>query len=624
MDVYFNSANYSVPLELQFIQPNGIPKVLLGRTEQLESIDEFMTLPNDKTRVISMGTTRGMGKTTMCKYLATKHENEPLNAARAVGRLIVYEMKKYTRGDPLFLWRDLIVHHLCYIFRGCTVDGVKFRELDMNKIVNGEAPGAHDTLVTWIENVMTGTDASITELIRLTNIAFGVSSTASPVFILDEVQTFLGVVSFNRVTLHADRSITTEVIHRTQLSLALTNLPANCYAIVAGIIDGNLSLLVDGTFFMVRNIYLSPLSIEQRFRYGHAEKSDNDTWPASFEEFLGNADLMCLMSLTYGVPRLCMNAVKRVYWKYNKSLTNLIIDYTNLAEEAYQEFRTINEMEIGLLSHIVMACGCGFKGKLNDVVPGTNVSWVSLIQTAVVFPSGRVYKDRQSFIFPIFVLTKIRLAQVELFVSELISGVAVTKCYFDYSRWITETAKGLYTIGIWWEDVVVNSFAIKYYLVSLSKESICLSELYDFESDKVFDLVINLKDGIVLNANEIRVNDFVDSAAIFHQKNFKKALYDFLCSQLCGQKFGLLPAQCKNALTMSSCQTIEKQLNDCEHLLWIYPGFEQGDEDHLFRSNSHLVKDAVANEKIVFLNGYGCCNTLTVDMIILLKNAFKQ
>ncbi|RKP15730.1 hypothetical protein ROZALSC1DRAFT_26121, partial [Rozella allomycis CSF55] len=66
MDVDFKPENYSVPLELQFIQPNGIPKVLLGRTEQLKSIDAFMKLSNDKTRVISMGSTRGMGKTTMC------------------------------------------------------------------------------------------------------------------------------------------------------------------------------------------------------------------------------------------------------------------------------------------------------------------------------------------------------------------------------------------------------------------------------------------------------------------------------------------------------------------------------------------------------------------------------
>ncbi|EPZ37017.1 hypothetical protein O9G_005640 [Rozella allomycis CSF55] len=307
MDVDFKPENYSVPLELQFIQPNGIPKVLLGRTEQLKSIDAFMKLSNDKTRVISMGSTRGMGKTTMCKYMATKHENNPLKAARDVGRLIVYEMKKYTRGDPLLLWRDLIVHHLCYIFRGCTVDGINFRELTMNKIANGEAHGAHYTLVTWIGNVMTDTDTSINELIRLTNIAFGVQSNAKPVFILDEVQTFLGIYNYR------SRS-------ENSTSRALTKLPANCYAIVAGIVDGNLKLIQDGTDFIVRNIYLSPLSMLERFDYGKAEKTDNDPWPDSFEEFCEDYTLMSLMSLTDEcVLGTQQEAIDRSYWHLHDS-----------------------------------------------------------------------------------------------------------------------------------------------------------------------------------------------------------------------------------------------------------------------------------------------------------------
>ena len=120
------------------------------------------------------------------------------------------------------------------------------------------------------------------------------------------------------------------------------------------------------------------------------------------------------------------------------------------------------------------------------------------------------------------------------------------------------------------------------------------------------------------------VNALVSSAALYHQKNIKTAHYDFYCSKLVGQALDLLPAQCKNALNMSSCSKIEKQLEDCEHLLWIYPGYKKGDENGLFGSKSTLVKDAVANSKLIFLNGYGCCCTLTVDMIILLKNAFNR
>ena len=96
-----------------------------------------------------------------------------------------------------------------------------------------------------------------------------------------------------------------------------------------------------------------------------------------------------------------------------------------------------------------MACGCGFKVNLNDRVPGTTTTWVSLVEFAVVFP----YSDRQSFIFPMLVLETKKLNDVKSFVSRLIPGVDVTKCYFDISKWIMETVKELYPIGIWWKDV---------------------------------------------------------------------------------------------------------------------------------------------------------------------------
>ncbi|RKP16331.1 hypothetical protein ROZALSC1DRAFT_25396 [Rozella allomycis CSF55] len=271
-----------------------------------------------------------------------------------------------------------------------------------------------------------------------------------------------------------------------------------------------------------------------------------------------------------------------------------------------------------------MACGCGLKVRLTDLVPGTATTWVSMIQSAVVFPSGRAYEDKQSFIFPMFVVKPSKFLEVNELLSTTIPGVDVTKCFFDYSKWINNTAKGLHAIGIWWEDVVVNSLAVKYYLVKLSKERIRLSDLYDFENNTYIDIVIDLGKEIVLNAVEMDVNDLVEYAALFHQKKIKKARYDFLCPQLRGQKFGLLPAQCKNTLIMSNNSTLANQLEDYEHLLWIYPGYKSGDENGLVDSKSILVKEAVNKQKIIFLNGYGCCCTLTVDMIILLKNAFKQ
>jgi hypothetical protein len=621
MIVDFNPANYSVPLGIEFIQPNGVPNVLLGRAEQLKAIDDVMTDSYEKTRVISMGTTRGMGKTTMCKYLATAHQNDPLNAARSVGRVIVYEMGKYQRYDPQMLWRDLIVHHLCYIFNGCTVNGITFTYLSMKDLTDGGAPGAHHTLVSWIAR-MSDNDVSINELIRLTNIAFAVTSFAMPVFILDEVQTFIGDFAFEREASHLDRY---RRVVRTQLSRALTLLPNNCYAIVSGIVDGNLQLIQDGTRFTVYDIYLSPLSLEDRFEYGRTAKGDNDSWPSSLELFLKDHDLMCLMSLTYGIPRMVVTAVKNVYFRNRQSLNDMIVLYTALVEKHYRDtFRTIKEMEIPLLSHIVMACGCGFKGELTDVVPNTDRTWKDLIESAVVFPSGRTYDNTQSFVFPLFVLKQDKLEQVKNFVSEKVHGADITKCYFDYSRWISETAMGPNCIGIWWEYVVVNSLAIKFFL--LSRPNLRLSDLYDFESESIFDLKICLMGGITMNDQEMDVNTIVDDAALYHQKRVKSAKYDFLCSQPVGDgdNFKLLPAQCKNTLNLSSSATLEKQLEDCEHLLWIYPGFEKGDEAKLLDSKSDLVQHAVNSRKLIFLNGYGCCCTLPIDMIILLKKAFKQ
>lgn len=75
---------------------------------------------------------------------------------------------------------------------------------------------------------------------------------------------------------------------------------------------------------------------------------------------------------------------------------------------------------------------------------------------------------------------------------------------------------------------------------------------------------------------------------------------------------------------MSTTATMKNQLLDCDYLLWIYPGYESGDETPLLNRKDYTVNDAMVNNKVTFMSGYGCCCTLTIAMIILLNQACKE
>ena len=221
-----------------------IPDVLIGRNKQLQDIDDDMKPDFEKTSVISIGMTSGIGKTTMCKYLATKHVNPRLAATRSIGRIIVYDMSRYPAvKHSRDVWRNLIILHLCYIFQGCTVGGIEFKELQIQDFANEISSSLPPTLRKWIDYKMVHNYSCINEWIRLTNIAFKVDSYIRPIFILDDVQYFLKD--------QVDSMIMTDLI------FALSNLTRSCRVVLSAINGDDLNMIKYGTNFLVKNIELT-------------------------------------------------------------------------------------------------------------------------------------------------------------------------------------------------------------------------------------------------------------------------------------------------------------------------------------------------------------------------------
>jgi hypothetical protein len=82
-----------------------------------------------------------------------------------------------------------MVFFLCRIFDGKQVDGINFQQIKSFDEVS-TARGQQLKFKRWLSEWQNthGTEAMIDEYIRLTNIAFGTTYDAPPVFLLDEIQ----------------------------------------------------------------------------------------------------------------------------------------------------------------------------------------------------------------------------------------------------------------------------------------------------------------------------------------------------------------------------------------------------------------------------------------------------
>ena len=308
-----------------------------------------------------------------------------------------------------------------------------------------------------------------------------------------------------------------------------------------------------------------------------------------------------------------------------------IIYYSEMTELLFNPRFTGNDVP-----HILMCCGVHWKVRdINSCVPGTTVLWAHLISMSLVFP----YLDN-CYIIPFRLMwaaktsshrqwgdyTKTR-AGIADSCKSLIPNLDIENLFvsFDQVRQLD-----LYKFGMCYESLFASSLAVKYCLRKLegvSQQYLSILDLYDIRKDDVSSkqslesILVDFSSGINLPSQEAFVNSADLPCAVIHNCNIKTAHHDIILpSKIQGPNGDILvniPVSCKASFDLPGNKTIQNQLkiskqnDDLVYLLvWLYLGNDNREEKY--------------QDKVVFLNGAGCCNGLALDMFILTKKLVSQ
>ncbi|TPX54760.1 hypothetical protein CcCBS67573_g09539 [Chytriomyces confervae] len=258
----FDPANYE--LEFPFFESGDAEAhvSLLGRDQVIKQMNDAISGRGDWQKytpfIIS-----GMGKTFFLKCVGSQRLKPDLQCpqlveAAAHGRVLSFDFArnpmqfKEAKKADAFL-RQLMVFFLCRMFDGCEVDGIRFQSLPFLRIEEHEA--GQLKFKQWLYSCWwRSVEEMIDEYVRLTNLAFGVSSGAPLVFLFDEVQRLCSPTNV-------------EANHRqdkhTELSLLLIRLAlARPICLCAGTSDGNTLSIPAYSTFVPKILSLAALSGE--------------------------------------------------------------------------------------------------------------------------------------------------------------------------------------------------------------------------------------------------------------------------------------------------------------------------------------------------------------------------
>jgi hypothetical protein len=276
------------------------------------------------------------------------------------------------------------------------------------------------------------------------------------------------------------------------------------------------------------------------------------------------------------------------------------------------------------IAHILLACGVHWivDGESSNV-PGTQVPWVTLIQKSLVFP----YLDG-CYIFPFSLVWRVATSpdtsnkkqDIENRCSELIPNLDVNDLYISYDilcSWDN------YNLGVGYETLFASSLAVKYYLRSISTKKnngyYSFPDIYDISRSELpaFNILnkyeVNFSHGISLPTLEVFTNVADLGFTVVHNRNIHNAHHDIILPARARANLGIvyIAVQAKASFDLSDRTTITKQLlvsptslEQVQQLFWLYLGEKRREE--MFDS-------------IVFLDGSGCCNRLTLEFFILVK-----
>jgi hypothetical protein len=450
----FDPENYR--LQFPFFLPGPESYMpLLEREDVLIKVNRIASrLPNEPLSVftpIAIISSKGMGKTFFLKLFALQrlkdqYQIKAVEEAKNCGRIISFDFKrqKVTISSPrkaLNFIKRFLIFYLCLNFQGTYVDGIYFERVPFDCITRKKSSQFSE----WLN---LSVDKMIEEYMRLTNIAFKVDCKIPPVFLFDEIQ---------------------EV--KKSLSILLSSVSQEykpiciCTGLDHGGIDTNpvgfRPLLLGLTPLVNCSHIFWDILLRSRARDTkiYAALQDQDT-------------INMLIYASCKVPGLILIAFN--LW-YNLKLAevemknpeDILRKFQRIVSRVYPKMRKmLTRYSVSDISHILLSCAVRF-GVENDsdFLPGTNITWRSLITKSVIFPySNYSYVIPFSLIWETSERIKNAAIQhdIENFCRELVPGLELTKMFPSYDRVNKLELKDQETE---FEYLFAASLAVKYYLL---------------------------------------------------------------------------------------------------------------------------------------------------------------
>ena len=623
-------------------------QALVGRDDVVQQINTIIgNRGQDKYQPIIISTSRGMGKTFLMKCVGSQNVKEGFECdlikdALNYGRVLSFdfagaatETAISSQEDIKTFFTRLMIFFLCRMFDGTEVDGIHFQQSEFQDITTFF--GNHRKFSDWKRECLTlGVDRMIEEYIRLTNIAFHVDCDSPPVFLLDEIQ------GLCKPTTVQSKFQENQIIYHSFLSLLLTQLAGKHkpICICTGTNNGNIVQITEMSRIMPQIVSLSTFFKEDEYNLFWEQMTlYRNAFSKNIVEIEGDEDLVeSLVFASYQIPRLLYLAQDTWFKKRAAKLVEnkeyFLQNYEEVAKNYYGEMAGLlsnPRYTAETISCIIMSCGVHWKVQVNSKVPGTNIVWNDLIQSSIIFPYTKGY-----YLFPFHLIWRMATytspggtsydiakmkEEIESNCKARIKNFSLKNLFFCYDELCQ---KSLYDIGMYYENLIVSSLAVKYYLKSLvsKKKVLSLLDIYDIDSGDPMDgdrtqhgklakFNVDFSEGIELRKKEV----FVDTAdlpkAVIHNKNVHKAHHDIILPAISEGLQVTIAVQCKASFDLQTKSTIASQLqisklnpNPVHQLFWFYLG-------EVSRESNY--------EGVAFLNGSGCCNGLSLNLFEMLK-----
>lgn len=635
----FQLSNYKI--DFPFFAPNGEEYLeVVARDDVLKEINRCVRdrITFQKYRPIVISTSRGMGKTFLLKIFGMQKVPEHLACAEVqkaglCGRILSFDFSRddntiQSDDDVYTFFQRLMVFYLCRLFDGSNVDGINFARKDMLEISDlwrskTTRSGGKTTLDRWFQKCYVfRVDEIIDEYIRLTNIAFDVNYDFPPVFLLDEVG-MLAAAKTNRIS-KFDGS------RHTWLSLLLTQLEGKRrpLSISTGTNNGRILDITEMSAMIPLVLSLSPFTREEDYwnywdqmtAYKNRSRESN---PVNISH--DNLSLSLIYS-SYQIPRLLYTAHGTLFERLSEGVRNrnfILQDFESRAKTYYSEMFGLlenNNFSDSDIAHIVLACGVyWFVRNTSDCVPGTQIPYDILIRRSIIFPYGN-----GSYVFPFKLIWNAvglieggvpdKRNEIQKLCGGLVPNLDIHDLHVEFDQMFSYD---LYNLGLSFERMFVSALATKYYLFGLSNSRadgyVKFSRLYNVEiSDKktieaLQEYSLNLSDGIVLDTKERFVNEGNLPKCIIHNRNVHNAHHDIILHS----NHGGIPVSSKYSSTLDG-KDIEKQKmvrrgsnEKAKLLIWLYLGNDN--------------RENLYDDLVVFLNGSGCCSSMSLDICVLVK-----